>query len=429
MKALTRLAELVQSRDLGDFASARLDRLKLHIVDTVGARLAGSRTDEGMAIARLLPPMGDGPMGAIVAGCAQARCTEIDDIHLASCTTPGSVVVSTALALASQRASEGDPISVRDVCAAVLAGYEMLIRLGFAIDGPVVLRKGVWPTHFAAAFGSAATASRMYGLSVDATAGALATALAAGSGAPVSAALPSSSRWMTLGVAAASGVLAARGAREGLLGTAGDFVWATRLTRDLGRRFLFDDIGIKPYPTARQGLAAIEAARQIADTEKLDPTEIDQIVVRLPEAQRAIVDHPAPPASRFASIVSVQYQIALALTAPDRLLDVRRTPPFVDDRLRALMSKIRVRRARELDKHYPNAWPARVEITAGGRRYSRFVLHPRGDAHDPFGWDDVARKFLALAGPVIGEAAAGRAVTGLRRAGANAPMPPLWDLR
>lgn len=425
MKALTRLAELVQSRDLADLPAARLDRLKLHIVDTVGARLAGSRTDEGMAIGRLLAPVGEDSLAAIVAGCAQARCTEIDDIHLTSCTTPGSVVVSTALALASARASAGEPISVRDFCAAVLAGYEAMIRLGFAVDGPVVLRKKVWPTHFAAAFGSAATACRAYGSSVDETAGALATALAFGSGTPVSAASPSSSRWMTLGVAAASGVLAARGARKGLLGAAGDFVWAARLTRDLGRRFLFDDIGTKPYPTARQGLAAIEAARQIADAERLEPSEIDEIVARLPEAQRAIVDHPAPPASRFTSIVSVQYQIALALIAPERLLDVRRTPPFVDGRVRTLMSKIRVRRARELDEHYPMAWPARVEIKAGGRRYSRLVQHPRGDAHDPFGWADAARKFLALAGPVIGEAAASRIVTELRRAGANAPMPPL----
>jgi hypothetical protein len=249
VKVLTRLAELVQSRDLADLPSARLDRLKLHIVDTLGARLAGSCTDEGMAIGRLAASMPDRLAGTVLAGCAQARSTEIDDIHLTSCTTPGSVVVPTALALAAA----GELRSVRDVCAAALAGYEALIRLGYAIDGPASLRKKVWPTHFAAAFGSAATACRAYGLSVDQTAGALATALAFGSGTPVSAALPSSSRWMTLGVAAASGVLAARGAREGLLGTAGDVVWAARHTRDLGRRFLFDDIGAKPYPTRAAG--------------------------------------------------------------------------------------------------------------------------------------------------------------------------------
>jgi 2-methylcitrate dehydratase PrpD len=223
--------------------------------------------------------------------------------------------------------------------------------------------------------------------------------------------------------------MAARAAREGLFGTADTSVFASRLTRDLGRRFLFDDIGTKPYPTARQGLAAIEAVRQIADAERLDPSSVAEIVVRLPEAQRSIVDHPAPSVSRFASIVSVQYQIALALIAPARLFDVRRTPPLVDHRVRALMSKVRVRRSRDLDGLYPRTWPARVEIKAGGRRYRRFVLHPRGDARNPFGWDDAARKFITLAAPAIGETTATRVVAEMRDAAASAHVPPLWDLR
>ena len=53
MNALTKLAAFVQSRDLDQLPPARFDRLKLHLVDASGARLAGSRTDEGAAIARL----------------------------------------------------------------------------------------------------------------------------------------------------------------------------------------------------------------------------------------------------------------------------------------------------------------------------------------------------------------------------------------
>jgi 2-methylcitrate dehydratase PrpD len=234
---------------------------------------------------------------------------------------------------------------------------------------------------------------------------------------------------MTLGLAAVNGVMVARAAREGLVGTADHIALGPRLTNGLGRRFLFDDIGVKPYPTARQGLAAIEAARELADAKRIDVSGIDEIVVHLPEPQRAIVDRAAPPQTRFASVVSVQYQIALALIAPERLLDVRRTPPFVDDRVRALMSKIRVRRARDLVRHYPRAWPARVEIRTSGRRYSRLVLHPHGDARNPFRWDDMSRKFLALAGPAIGAESAARVVGEMRQAVATAAMPALWAWR
>jgi 2-methylcitrate dehydratase PrpD len=426
VKELTALAEFIQSGRLAEPTAARFDRVKAHIVDTLGALLAGSRTDEGMAVGRLVAHAGNDVGSAVLAGCAQARCTEIDDIHLTSCTTPGSVVVPTAMALAAA----GDLRSVGDFVAAVLAGYESLIRLGFAIDGPSVLHKKVWPTYFAAAFGSAATASRAYGLSVEQTAGALATAVAFGSGTPISGTPASSSRWLALGAAAANGVLAAQGAREGLV-SAGTGRLLThkalkRLTRGLGRRYLSDDIGMKPYPTARQGLSAIEAARFIAGARHLDPASIDEIVVRLPKHQRTVVDHSEMPDSRFASIVSAPYQIALALLEPDRLFDVRRTPPFADDRVRELMSKIRVRRARELDDQYPDTWPARVDIAAGGRRFTRLVRHPHGDARHPFGWDDVARKFCALAGPILGTARADRVVGDMRAATADAAMPTLW---
>lgn len=418
---LTQLAEWIQS-DVANLSAARFDKVKQHIVDTVAARAAGRCTDEGAAIDRLGASMPDRLQASVLVGCAQVRCTEVDDIHLTSCTTPGSVIVPVALALAAN----GEQ-TVGECCAAVLVGYEALIRLGVAIDGPIALLRRAWPTHAAAAFGSAAAASRVYGLSVDQTAGALATALAFGSGPPVSALRSSSSRWTTLGVAAANGELAARAAREGIGGGADEAMASPQLVRGLGRRLLFDDVGMKPFPCARQGLAAVQAARDIAAAERLAPIEIEDIVVRLPEPQRRIVDRPDLPRSRFSSIVSVQYQIALALTAPERLLDVARTPPFWQDNVRRLMTKVRVRRARVLDARYPRAWPARVEIKARGRRFSRLVLHPDGDARRPLGWDQIAQKFAALAGP-RGAAAADHAINAMRRAGRNDRMPALWEL-
>lgn len=421
MKALAKVAAFVQSRDLAYMPEARLDRIKRHIIDTWGARVAGSRTDEGMAIGQMLAPIAD-PMLAIVAGCAQARCTEIDDIHLTSCATPGSVVVSTALALSSARAAAGEPATVRDVCAAILAGYESMIRLAFAIDGPNTLHTGVWPTAFAAAFGSAATAGRLLALTVDQTASALATSIALAQQRAVSSVPARSSRWLSLGIAAASGVMAVRGARAGLVGAIDTDAWAGRLTRGLGRQYLFDAIGLKPYPTARQALAAIEAAREIASAERLGPADIDAIVVDLPERQRVIVDRDGFPGSRFDSIVNVRYQIALAIVAPERLQDVRRTPPFDDRAVRRLMMKMRVRRARDLDTHYPRCWPARVEIKARGRRSARVVLHPRGDARRPLGWNDVSAKLRAIAGPIVGVHAIERLVSEWRAVNIDAPL-------
>jgi 2-methylcitrate dehydratase PrpD len=415
------IAEFVQSRELADPPRERFELLKRHVLDSLGATLAGSRTDEGIAAGRAAGTSNDSLIAAIIAGCAQARCTEIDDVHLTSCTTPGAVVVSTALAFAAS----GELRSMRAFTAASLAGYEALIRLGVAIDGPLVLHQRVWPTYRAAAFGSAAVASRAYGLTIKQTVAALSTALGVSGGTPAASAPAMSSRWLALGIAAANGVLAARGAREGLIGTAD--MSSTRLTSGLGRKWLFDEIGLKPYPTARQALAAIEAARELA--EGLDDAglrRIREIKIGVPERQRVIIDRPDRPRSRFASIVSAQYQIALALAEPARMMDVTRTPPFFDAGVRQLMSRVRVHRARDLDASYPRAFPGHVAIVLPDRRLSRLVRHPRGDHRNPLGWEDMAVKFRATAG--LSPDRSERIIDAIRRAALESDVPPLWEM-
>ena len=88
---------------------------------------------------------------------ALARLSEIDDIHLGAMITPGAIVVPAALTIA---ASLPD-VTADDLAAAIAVGYEAMIRLGAAIDGPSVLYRGIWPSYFAAPFGAAAVAARL----------------------------------------------------------------------------------------------------------------------------------------------------------------------------------------------------------------------------------------------------------------------------
>jgi 2-methylcitrate dehydratase PrpD len=133
------------------------------------------------------------------------------------------------------------------------------------------------------------------------------------------------------------------------------------------------------------------------------------------------------PATRFGSIVSLQYQIALALTAPQHLQDVERTPLVDTPALRRLMSRIRVQRARDLDSRYPKAWPARVSINGRGQVFTSLVVHPKGDARRPFDWADVEQKFVRLTGSVVAEKKAQQMVSDIRRANRHTRMPGLWD--
>lgn len=407
MTTLAALAEFIQSRELAEPPPERQDRVKLHVVDTLGALLVGRQLAEGRS----------------AEACAAIRCTEMDDIHLASCTTPSSVVVPAAFSLAAELRGW------REFSAAVTAGYEMLIRLGYAIDGPNILKKKIWPTYFAATVGSAAVASRAFGLGVGETAGALSTALALSTGTSAPARDAASSRWLTLGIAADNGIRAARAAREGFGGCddllekhsgriAGVAISRRRLLHRLGHDYLFDEIGVKPYPIARQALAAVEACSTLVSVEKLKLAAIEEIVVWVPEQQRWVIDHPETPATRIESVVSAQYQIALALLAPERLAETHRTPPFRSAPLRNVMAKVRVRRGAALEKYYPAAWPSQVEIKAAGRRFRHQILYPRGDARNPLGWDYITLKFPALT----------TVIKKVRSLNAEDVVPNIWEV-
>jgi 2-methylcitrate dehydratase PrpD len=387
------LAAFIENPALASQAETRMEHLRLHIADNLGMMLQGALLAEGKMALRLANMTLGSPL---VGWCASARLTEADDIHLTSCTTPGSVVVPTALHLASAGLFE----TWGDLVAAVLAGYETLIRVGYAIDGPRILAKKIWPTLFAAPIGAAAVACRAWRLNQSETAGALATALAASTGIASPAMAPNSSRWIALGSAAQCGVSAALAARQGAFGDvrllesragriAGVRISSRRLLQQLRTRFFFDEVGLKPCPVARQALAAVEACRELVGR---NPKGISAITVSVPSAQARVIDQPGWPSNRMQSIAGVQYQIALALLSPDQLLNFDRTPPFENKALRSLAGKVRVRADARLEAHYPETWPAHVVVVRSGKRLPMQLDTPRGDRVNPLGWEDVLSK-------------------------------------
>jgi 2-methylcitrate dehydratase PrpD len=141
------LSAFVSRLRADDIAAPVRDKLRLHVAVAFGAWIAGLATAEGRALVRFrndLPRFGGGEGGLfadIALHCAATRLSEVDDVHLASMTTPGSIVIPAAVTLAA--ALKGD---TADLAAAMLAGYEAMIRLGAAIKGPDVLYRGIWPT-------------------------------------------------------------------------------------------------------------------------------------------------------------------------------------------------------------------------------------------------------------------------------------------
>ena len=70
-------------------------------------RSPGAQTTEGRALRKVLPRTSVADAAGMLA--AVIRHTEIDDIHTRSCTTPSSVTVPTALALAREHSDTTIP--------------------------------------------------------------------------------------------------------------------------------------------------------------------------------------------------------------------------------------------------------------------------------------------------------------------------------
>ena len=88
-----------------------LDSARVRLADTVFAALIGLRTAQGQASTTLAESMygkSGSLAGQLFRTVAAVRMTEIDDVDLLSCTTPGSVVIPVMLATLTDRRDFGD---------------------------------------------------------------------------------------------------------------------------------------------------------------------------------------------------------------------------------------------------------------------------------------------------------------------------------
>jgi 2-methylcitrate dehydratase PrpD len=381
---------------------------RLHAADTIGAWMAATRTQEGKA---LLAFRQDGATLTehVAIHCALTRLSEIDDIHLGAMITPGSIVVPAVLAMAARLPD----VESGDVAAAIVAGYEAMVRLGAAIDGPTVLYRGIWPTYFAAPFGVAAAAARLMRFDAGRTAHALATALIMASPGTGHHAAPITARWLAVGHAAARGLQAALAAGAGFtsdVGIAdGDFLKNVYgISPDLGilggglGEPALHRVSFKPWCAARQTMAATQALKELV-AEGLAPASIARIgVAVLPQHQR-MIDHGVNAGDRFSRLTSVQYQMAVAALAPDLAFELSAPAHEPTAALTGFMARIKVRAEDSLvAAGYPDAWAAHVTVTTPTRRHEKTVAHVPGDPALPLGEDDLRAKFHRFNAAALG---------------------------
>ena len=420
MTAARAIADWATGLELDDVPPGVREDAKLHVLDTIGCGLAAHAlgvADEGRATMAELGGTADATVigtdarfpaaNAAFANAMLCHGLDFDDTHSDSVSHVSTVIAPAALAGAERLGASG-----RDALAAIVAGNEVVCRIGMAASGAFHAR-GFHPTAICGVFGGVAALACLAGLDADTTTSALGIAgsFAGGlfayldEGTPTK---PMHPAWAAHGAHLATR-LAAHGAvgpgtvLEGRFGLYHAFLGAERgaididgQLADLGVRWETPRIAYKPFPVCHFMHGSLGAATVGSEGRTFAPDEIDDVLVTVPEAGVSLVLEPAAekrvPRSEYEGKFSLQYSIASLLVRGHVAVADFTDEAIADPAVLAVAAKVRYE-TRDYPT-YPQAFPGGAVVRlADGSAFAHELDHQKGGPENPLSVDEVREKF------------------------------------
>lgn len=418
MSAKNLLAQFVHDLRLADLPQPVVDQTLRVARDTLGVMLAGATLPEVQGLADLAPTLG-GPGQATLMGRAQttsphlaalvngtgAVSLELDEGNQFAINHPAAHILPAALALAEERQATG-----METLAAFVAGYEVAVRVGRATH----LRDGVHPFGTHAIVGTAATATRLLKLDVEAIAQTL--ELAAGmtlASSQTAANAGASVRNLVTGLTNHNGLLAPMLAQAGISGepsafqaifgrVLGDSFAGEGLADDLGRDFYITRNYFKLDACSRWNQAPIEATANLLARQPFKAEDVAEIMVWTYDPATRLSWR--EPVNGYAAKHSIPYNVAVRVAHGTNDLEAYAEAMVQDPLVQTLSKKVTVREDPALTAMLPAVRPARVEVKLrSGQTLTETVERPRGGFDKPFTEAELLAKFRRLAGLTLPE--------------------------
>ena len=395
MSLTQELIALIRARPV---SSEDLQQAALFTLDALACAYAGCATPVG-GILRRWGSRGDidSHRQALLMG-ALTHITETDDLHRASVTHPGCVVVPAALALGDKLGA-----SNQQILTAILHGFEAICRIGAAV-GPAHYR--IWHnTATCGPFGSAMAAAALLQLDDAQTADALGNAGTQSSGFWQFMESAAMSKHLHAGRACESGILAADLAAFGFTGPAqilegrkGFFAGMCddpepeRILENPQAPWQLCLTSIKPWPSCRHTHPVIDCALEIHDM--LDTDSVQRIDIKTYQAALDVCDNPEPE-SEYQAKFSLYHTAAIALL--DGFVGLDSFTPEARQRSAALRRATTVSAVNPYASDYPAAWGAEVTATtASGATFKVSRRHCKGDPELALAPDEMRSKAVGL---------------------------------
>jgi 2-methylcitrate dehydratase PrpD len=410
-----------------------VERTKDLLLDYLGVCYRGARVESSEAAQRAVRAL-SGPGKITVVGQAQgasaawaalangasAHAIEMDDVTSKSSLHPAVAVFPAALALAEELSASPDSLLV-----AAIAGYEVTMRLGNALNPASAYARGFHPTGVAGAFGATAAGASLLGLGPDQFANALGIAGTMASG---SLEYLSGGAWtkrLNAGWAAHCGVVAARLAAEGFTGPATavegplgllhaytEKPYPSEATTALGDGYQVMKVSIKPYACCRYNHGLIDCVLQLR-ARVSSPGDVVEIRLGVLRGGYLLVADPIEHKRRPRNVVDAQFSApfaaAVALVHGKAGLEEYTKPNVEDQTIRGLMARTTCFQDPELDAVYPEHWPAAASIRLrSGQLLEARQPFPLGEPENPVSPQAVASKFRAMIAAPWADEALGR---------------------
>ena len=442
------IAEWACALKYKDLSPAAIQAAKLFWFDSIGCALGGSQQDDAKILLkhyRAMSAMADSSGGerggkgnatAFVSGFKtnpvdaaflnghMIRAMDYNDIYWKADPCHPSDLIAAPLALC-----ESEGLSGRDLILATIIAYEIEMR--FCEIGRPGVREYGWHHATLSAFASPVAAGRVLNLTPDQMVSAIGISASRAfcPGAVTAGKLTNMKNTVDpwAGRMGAESALLARDGfsgpehiidgKEGLFAVFKHVQYKGQpatfdgeaLVKDLPNskesHYRILDCGMKSFPIEALSHAPLTAMMKTVKENKIQANDVKEIKVEVIARAADILGDPHKyrPDSKETADHSLPYCMAVGLVdgmvTPLQFKEER----VLDKSLIPIMDKVKVVANEEFEALFPKFQPSRVTITSNdGKSHSTRVDVPKGDPRDPMTEDEIAVKFTALGGDVIG---------------------------
>lgn len=414
------LAEFICQTKSQDVPAQIRQKAVRHILDSIGAGIAGAVSKEVELLIHTLRNLGEPkgvssvwargetmtPLHAALVNGAGSHSFELDDTG--GCDHSGAVVIPAAIAALEMAHERGIKVTGEDFVTAVILGYDIARRALESCGAYAPHNKaGFHSTGTCGPFGAATVAARILGLDVHQTQMALGLAGSFSAGLWACVHDGAQSKRLHAGHAAMGGLMSACLAQNGFTGPVKIFeeVWGgfnhtyafegntpEAWLSELGENWKIKRVSIKPHASCRSTHSSIDAVDILRKKMGFEADDIEAINITINPFVYgmcgAFANHPMPAAQ-----LSIPYSVAADLVFGNASLPSFERSKRDDSRVLSLMKRIHF----TIDKTQADLEEPLVEVVLkDGRKDSEKVNVPLGAPDNPVTDEALLTKFISV---------------------------------